>query len=472
MDIPLTPPTLDSIQTPVVPTKLTLNSPQEMGSYQDLTKKPKPILKGLSVPFAVICINLCILVTWIFWGWSKITTFAIQRDGTNQRIVDIYKSRILQIDNIINYPGINSLIQATEGTVSQVTFDTLLPAPIPFIFKRDIAEEKVFNFANQLLTDAENLNKIQEDIAKYGFLHQDVMNLLAPEEDAIPITTLLHTIETVKFWTSLKIFSLLDTFLTQTSRLLSIDKADLSEAMETYTQRGEKDIDRFLSTCYLNPYETLPDCNQIGDFANYFRYDEKDATIDSKLLSKVLVVISNKLEQSDLPSLQIAFDNFSPKAKALWFNVTINTLPEDETAFLAKWIINPHIFIISTLVNLLKQSIFVIGNTINVNKLNIQQKMFTVGDVQIPVSTSSMKFNLPLQWSSEREIYDYYDFATLNSWQELLIDQSASLLSWNSDFDALTGDIMSWVVDDTIDVLSSGDVIDSESTGTVEWTWN
>gem|GEM_PF-5581478 len=50
----------------------------------------------------------------------------------------------------------------------------------------------------------------------------------------------------------------------------------------------------------------------------------------------------------------------------------------------------------------------VIGDSINVNKLNIQEKIYTIGDIQIPINTSSMKFNLPLQKASQREIYDYY----------------------------------------------------------------
>jgi hypothetical protein len=76
---------------------------------------------------------------------------------------------------------------------------------------------------------------------------------------------------------------------------------------------------------------------------------------------------------------------------------------------MARWILNPHIFIISTLVTLLKQSFFVIWDSINVDKLNIKQQNITVWNIQIPVNTSFMTFDLPLQNSSEREIFDFYD---------------------------------------------------------------
>lgn len=417
-----------------------------MWAYEDLTKKPKPITKWLSVPFAVICINIAILAGALFFSRAKITRFAIDRDTSNESFVETYKSRVLSFDKFSGYPGINKLIDDVAGPVTQNIFDTILSSTIPFIFKRDIMEEKVDIFSKELLSDAEKLAKIQEDITKYWYVHQDIMNILVTQDDIIPIPTLLHTIETVKFWTAFKIFSLLDTFLIQTSRLLEIDKVSLSDSMIEYSKKWEKDIDRFLNMCYLNPYESLPDCNKIGDFKRYFRYEEKDEKTDVLLLSKILVVISNKLEQTDLPSLQIAFDSFSPTAKELGFNVTINTLPEDEAAFISKGIINPHIFIISTLVNLLKQSIFVIGNTINVNKLNIQQKLFTIGDIQIPVSTSSMLFRLPLQWESEREIYDFFDFNAL-TWDIKNIDW------WNVTWD----NIITPIVVPLWDILLTGE---------------
>jgi hypothetical protein len=57
----------------------------------------------------------------------------------------------------------------------------------------------------------------------------------------------------------------------------------------------------------------------------------------------------------------------------------------------------------------LKQSFFVIGDSINIDKLNIKQQTITIWNIQIPVNTSFMTFDLPLQNSSEREIFDFYD---------------------------------------------------------------
>lgn len=261
---------------------------------------------------------------------------------------------------------------------------------------------------SSLLTQAQTLRQTQTEIAKYGFLDPEIIWLLDTDQNSIPIITSLHTIETIKFATALKMFSLLDTFLQQASRLVDLPKDTVRNTIAAYLARGEKDISHFLTTCYLNPYEDFPACNQIGDFANYFRFEERDADFNPSLFAQIMSIVDAKLEQSELPSLQIDFDRFTPNAQSLWFRVTVNTLPEDEREFMNNGIINPHIFIISQLVNLLKQSLFVIGESINVNTLNIQRTTMTVGDIQVPVSTSKMNFKLPLQNDSQREISDFY----------------------------------------------------------------
>lgn len=130
--------------------------------------------------------------------------------------------------------------------------------------------------------------------------------------------------------------------------------------------------------CYLNPYEKLPDCNQINDFANYFKYEQPEANVDNRLLSRLLELVENKLETSSVASIKMSFNRFDPNAKNLAFEVTISTLAEDEVAFLAKGILNPHVFILSTLVNLLKQSLFVIGDSISVQNITVRDQNIAV----------------------------------------------------------------------------------------------
>lgn|GEM_PF-3507254 len=98
-------------------------------------------------------------------------------------------------------------------------------------------ESQVEKISSTIVQTSQELSAIQEEIAKYGFVHPEIMSVFMKTNDSIPIITLLKTLETVKFGTSLKIFSLLDTFLTQTSRSLGVDKEKLAEAMKEYSQR-------------------------------------------------------------------------------------------------------------------------------------------------------------------------------------------------------------------------------------------
>lgn len=184
----------------------------------------------------------------------------------------------------------------------------------------------------------------------------------------------------------------------------------MESTIATYLDNGELYISNYLSMCYLNPYERLPDCNQINDFHHYFLYEQPDNKINQKDFSKLLSLVEEKLEKSTIASVKIDFEEFNPNEKNLNFKVTINTLAEDEKAFLQKNILNPHVFILSTLVNLLKQSLFVIGDGINIQNITVEEQIVPVGNIQIPIKTSSMSFNLPLQNLSQREIFDYLDF--------------------------------------------------------------
>ena len=323
-------------------------------------------------------------------------------------LAQTYISAMTWLDTYLGYPGIQALNTSLTGVVTEDTFRHLQDASVPYVFKKDLSDSQMFALSSSLIRQSKTLRDTQTEIAKYGFLDPEIMVLLQTDQNPIPIITSLHTIETIKFGTALKMFSLLDTFIQQTSRLVDTSKENLMTVIAHYLERGEKDTARYLTTCYLNPYETLPDCKQIGDFANYFRFEEKNTSFDPALFAKIMSVVDNKLEQSELPSLQIDFDRFAPNAQSLGFRVIVNTLPEDEREFLNNGIINPHIFIISQLVNLLKQSLFVIGDSINVNTLDIQRSSITIGDIQVPVSTSKMKFNLPLQNDSQREISDFY----------------------------------------------------------------
>jgi hypothetical protein len=62
----------------------------------------------------------------------------------------------------------------------------------------------------------------------------------------------------------------------------------------------------------------------------------------------------------------------------------------------------------------LKQSVFIVGSDINTKTIDITTRPITVGNTIYNVNTSSKSFDLPIQKSTEREIFDYMDTTTLS----------------------------------------------------------
>lgn len=363
---------------------------------------------SMSITEGVMWITFFVFIWSIFLWLAKINIWGDEKNTDYWTTVQTYKDLVTNVDTTTWYPWINEN-KVLIDSITNENLNKIIKSTIPFIFKRDILEEAVSKIIKSILEKNNILQSINKDINKYWFIHPDVMSILEKNKEQIPIMVSLHTLETIKFWTALKIFSMLDTFLQQASSSLWISKNELADTMTKYTERWEKDIANYLSTCYLNPYERLPNCDQVNDFNNYFSYEDKDTKINTNLFSKIFNLIDTKLEKIDISSLQIDFNRFDPNVKNIWFRVTVNTVSEDDNAFIARGIINPHVFIISTLVTLLKQSAFVIWDSINVDKLNIKQQNINVWNIQIPVNTSFMTFDLPLQNSSEREIFDFYN---------------------------------------------------------------
>nr|MBR6100279.1 hypothetical protein [bacterium] len=70
--------------------------------------------------------------------------------------------------------------------------------------------------------------------------------------------------------------------------------------------------------------------------------------------------LNNQIEYNDMPSFSITFNSFDGKSNNITFSVEVNTTIEDEKALTQEGIKNPHIFIISELIKLLKQSTFIV----------------------------------------------------------------------------------------------------------------
>ena len=101
---------------------------------------------------------------------------------------------------------------------------------------------------------------------------------------------------------------------------------------------------------------------------------------------------------------------------------------------MAKWKKNPNIFILTSIINLLKQSSFIIWAEINTKEINVNTRTLTQWGISRPVNYSTMDFTVPIQKNTEREIFDYID---IDSMKKLLSDRWIREKSENIDEESL-----------------------------------
>lgn len=334
-------------------------------------------------------------------------------DTTYQTYIDTYKKWQTFIDkllNLSNYQKYSSL--SIVGSWEDINVDNVIQdKSLSYIQKKDILQQSLNGFSTTLLDNTQKLTTIKEDISKYGFFSQEIYNLLENQEySSASIKKYLLSLEIIKFSSAIKVFSYLDTFVSSLADALKMPATTVENNMKIFADRGEKDILVYLNNCYLNPYEIDYDCNLVGDFDRYYKLIDKDEKQpDTGFFKKMMYYVDTKLEQTDLPSFSITFKKYDPTQKQISFTVDVNTFKQDEIALIKKGIINPHIFILSNLLNLIKQSIFVVSENIDAKSIKITPKIIKIGSSVYNVNNSTMDFVLPIQKWSEREISDYID---------------------------------------------------------------
>ncbi|MCX6822380.1 MAG: hypothetical protein NTX91_00080, partial [candidate division SR1 bacterium] len=295
-----------------------------------------------------------------------------------------------------------------DGINGKTNVDTILNSTFNYVSKKELLQNNLNTFSPVLIGNKQKLEDLKQEVTKYGFFSRELFDLLQNEEYVTSIKESLLSLEMIKFSSAIKVFSYLDTFISTVANVLNIPTATAEAKMTTLADRGEKDIALYLNNCYLNPYEIDYDCNLVGDFDRYYSVIQpNDTGLDRPFFKKIMSLIDIKLEQTALPSFAITFQKFDPTQKQISFNVEVNTFAQDEAALTKKGIINPHIFIVTNLLNLIKQSLYVLSENVDAKTLKITPKTIKIGSTVFTVNNSTMDFILPIQQSTQREITDY-----------------------------------------------------------------
>ncbi|MFA7298470.1 MAG: hypothetical protein WC010_02375 [Candidatus Absconditabacterales bacterium] len=374
--------------------------------YHDQYRKLFLISFFIILVTGVASIILRLYSRYIYYASQAIPTV------TYQTYIDTYKQGQTFIDktlNLSNYQQYTSL--SIVGSGEEVNVGKVInEKSLSYIQKKDILQLALNSFSNIFVANNQKLTTFKEDISKYGFFSEELYNMLENQDYSTSIKKYLLSLEIIKFSSAIKVFSYLDTFVSSLSSALKLPVAQVQEEMNTFADRGEKDILVYLNNCYLNPYEIDYDCNMVGDFDRYYVLVDKEKTPpNTSFFKKMMYYVDTKLEQTDLPSFSITFKKYDPTQKQISFTVDVNTFKQDEIALIKKGIINPHIFILSNLLNLIKQSVFVVSENIDAKSIKISPKIIKIGSSVFNVNNSTMNFVLPIQKGSEREISDYID---------------------------------------------------------------
>ena len=280
-----------------------------------------------------------------------------------------------------------------------------------YVQKRDILQ----SVANKIGTSILDLKwKIQQDtnaLNKDWFFPEELVWILKQDNAVGSIQRSLLSLEVVKFSSAIKVFSLMDTFLSSMVSDFGYQPSEIKKILNELIERGENDIQNYLNYCYNNPYEPVQ-CNIIWDFDKYYQLREKstgEKPFNTSFFKKLMEHIDKKLEYSNVPSFSITFNSFDGKSNSIAFTVEVNTLKEDEYVLLKQGIKSPHIFIVSELIQLLKQSTFIVGKAIDAKDIRVTSKPITIWGSKYMVNNSVKTFTLPIQKNTEREIFDYVD---------------------------------------------------------------
>ena len=351
---------------------------------------------------------------YITWG-SQTTT-----DFDKQQYVTQYKPKLEKVkgrfwmNNKDNYK--NQLPVVNSPLATQRTNEIINATDIDYIEKKDF----LTNFASDIVRNAQDkaiyVDALQQEIAKQWFLPDELNRLLTDDGAIETIQRSLNALEVIKFSTATRVFSYMNTALTTIAEMMKIRWSGIENLRQLFLQlwsRWEKDITAYVYMCYLNPFETNANCDTIGDLDLYYNNTLKDDSIDISQFKNSMNAISQLLEKEDTTLFSITFNWFNAKDKNITFNIEVYTNQDDERSLMAQWKKNPNIFILTNIINLLKQSSFIIWADINTKEVNVEARTQVLWGVSRNVNYSTMDFTVPIQKDTEREIFDYIDLESL-----------------------------------------------------------
>jgi len=374
--------------------------------------------------FSAILMILWVFALALFYSFDIYIKEAVKDtpDPNYLAYVDFYKDKYKSVKNLIWINGFYETPMVWSEQEIQNVNEIINATDIDYIEKKDLLSDYVTNLVRNVENRATYEENLKQDIAKQWFLPEELGILLSEEYSIDTIQRSLNALEIIKFSTATKVFMYMNTALSTISEMIRISWANVESLRELFkhlSARWEQDISSYVYLCYLNPFEVNASCNTIWDLDLYYNLI-KDDSVDLNLFKNAMSAISQLLEKEDTSLFSITFNEFNTKDKSIQFNIEVFTNQEDEKALIKQWIQNPNIFILTNIINLLKQSIFIIWAEIDTKHISVDPRTLDQWNFSRQVNYSTKDFVVPIQKNTEREIFDYID---LESMKKLLMDR-------------------------------------------------
>ena len=367
---------------------------------------------------------LCLLAIVLLYSFSSYIKEAskVTPDPNKQEFVDWYKEKYKTVRSWVWMENSYTSPTVWAPDESLKVNEIVEASDIDYIDKKDLLSKYASDLVRSAEDKAAKSEDLKQDIAKQWFLPEELEILLSEDQAIDTIQRSLNALEVIKFSTATKVFSYMNTALATISEMIKISWASTENLHKLFVQlssRWEKDISSYVYMCYLNPFEVNANCDTVWDLDLYYKI-VKDKSIDIRLFKNSMNAISQLLEKEDTSLFSITFNWFNAEDKSIQFNIEVFTNQEDERTLIAQWKRNPNIFILTNIINLLKQSSFIIWADINIKEINVDTRTLDQWNIVRTVNYSTMDFTVPIQKNTEREIFDYID---LKSMKKLLSER-------------------------------------------------
>lgn len=132
----------------------------------------------------------------------------------------------------------------------------LISAPvINYPQKKDLLQTATADFGQKTVGLKQEIKDLTDQLNKDGFFPEELVSILKENNSVSSIQRSLLSLEIVKFSSAMKVFSLMEVFLTSLSSELAMPKTEIKQRFADLLLRGENDVKNYLNYCYNNPYE-------------------------------------------------------------------------------------------------------------------------------------------------------------------------------------------------------------------------